>query len=861
MISFLYSEKQQKRDHLYQDAITRTTSTFNAALYSYSRVATVVFNEVINTPEITDIVYRASRTKGPSRSALRDELYRKIYPTYQRLCDGGFRQFHFHFANGVSFLRMHRPKKFNDPLFVFRPGIRIANTEKRAVEGFEEGRHYHAFRFIFPLYNKDIYAGSVETSVPFFSLQKTLTKAFSAEYFFMLKKENADQALFSEEHKNYQLSSLSNNYLVEKMDIKNPANHDFHLNNESLAKINAALKKSRSFQKKLDSEKPFSVPCEHGNKSYIITFIPIKNIEGKMAGYLYSYCHSLPEAAIKRSFLFTYALITILILLLLTTHKLFTDKTRGSLYFQQALLDSIPTPIFYKDTKGKYLGCNMAHAKLLGSSPEQLIGKKTHDVYMKEQSEQHEKRERELLAEGGIHQYETAHGSANQEEQHLMIYKTPITEENGSIIGLIGSVFDITELKKSEREKETLHQHLQLILDSAGEGIFGLDQKGRITFCNKAAETMLGRTSAEMQGKRLEELVTRKNRVGSTPPLFDDSRKTVRSETIYWHKNGTPFPVEYTTNPIIEADNTPNGVVITFRDITAHKLTEATLREQETRYRNIFNSSTDGMLVLDDNETIVEANARAAAMYGYSSAELSRLHGQDLFQDKFKQVFKQFIQDSARHRNLQTEAISLNKEGVLFPVEVKGNAFEFKGASHTLIIIRDITRQKKASEALRIAKEDAEAANRAKSAFLANMSHEIRTPMNAIIGMNRLTLNTKLSVEQYHYLEMVQDAANGLLRLLNDILDLSKIEADQMTMESLPFNLRLTMEAAVKTMAIPAQEKGVEIFTALPEQTPSALVGDPMRLTQIILNLLGNAVKFTESGFIFLECQEKEGQT
>ncbi|MDH3360428.1 MAG: response regulator, partial [Desulfobulbaceae bacterium] len=342
--------------------------------------------------------------------------------------------------------------------------------------------------------------------------------------------------------------------------------------------------------------------------------------------------------------------------------------------------------------------------------------------------------------------------------------------------------------------------------------------------------------------------------------LFTNYHETVRNEAVYWHKDGTPFPVEYTTTPIIDANNSLSGVVIIFRDITAHKLAEASLRERETQYRSIFNSTTDGLLVLDNDGKIIEANSRACAMYGYTTDEFSKLSGHDLFQLQFQQPLTRFIQARSQDNTLQIEAVSIDKAANPFPVEVKGTSFNFRGTQHILIIIRDITLQKQASEDLQAAKEEAEAANRAKSAFLANMSHEIRTPMNAIIGMNRLTMNTKLSIEQYHYLKTVQDAANGLLRLLNDILDLSKIEAGQLTMESLPFDLRTTMETAVKTMAIHAQEKGLEIFSFLPKHVPNALIGDQMRLTQIIINLLGNAVKFTESGFIFLKCQEMNGQ-
>ncbi len=856
LVGFLYTEKQQKRDFVNNDVVTRTNANLETVLFSYSRVANIVFDEIINQPPITSIIAAAYPADTPTRTKLRNELRQKLTPTYRLLLDNGFRQFHFHFPDGVTFLRMHRPEIFDDPLFRFRPGVRIANTEKRAVEGFEEGRNFHAFRYLFPILHQNAHVGSVEVSVPFYAIQKSLIKAYPAEYFFILKKKIAEQALFSDQHANYLPSRLSDDFVVEKKDMENPADHQFHIDDATLQKIAADLRKSTAFARKLRAEEPFVAECNAIGEDFLAVFIPVRNIEGAVAGYLFSYTRDFAGAAIQKSYLLTYALVTLLSLLLLALHKAFTDKTRHNLHFQQALLDSIPTPVFYKDTSGKYLGYNKAHAELLGVDQQQLIGRPGHDVYPKEQSAQHRKREHELLAEGGIHQYETAHGVTDDADQHLIIYKTPVTNESGGVIGLIGSVFDITELKKSEREKEGLRRHLKLILDSAGEGIFGLDREGKVTFCNKAAETMLGLHNQEMHGRTLQEIIGLEEE--SLPsPLPQDA---IRNDGNFRRADGTSFPVAYTTTPILEADKTVNGAVIIFRDITARKLAAASLQEKETQYRSIFNSTTDGLLVLDLDERVIEANARATAMFGYSQEEFNRRSARDLFQPACQQAFAQFIRDCSTDADLHMEAVSLGKDAGSFPVEIKGTSFDFKGVPHILLILRDISLQKLAGEELRAAKEDAEAATRAKSAFLASMSHEIRTPMNAIIGMNRLALNTRLSIEQYHYLKTVQDSANGLLRLLNDILDLSKIEAEQLSMEALAFDLQATMDAAIKTMAMRAHEKGLEIFSHLADQTPTALVGDQMRLNQIILNLLSNAVKFTESGSVFLQCREMEGQ-
>jgi PAS domain S-box-containing protein len=267
----------------------------------------------------------------------------------------------------------------------------------------------------------------------------------------------------------------------------------------------------------------------------------------------------------------------------------------------------------------------------------------------------------------------------------------------------------------------------------------------------------------------------------------------------------------------------------------------------------------DSIYWLDPDGRFVDVNDAVCRELGYTKDELLSMYVWDIDPDYPRETWARDWESIQKLGNLTFETVHRTKDGKRIPVEISLNYHEFDGKQYNCCFVRDITDRKRAEEERR-AKEAAEAASRAKSMFLANMSHEIRTPMNAIIGMTELVLDTGLVPQQREYLTVVRDSGESLLSLLNDILDFSKIEAGKLALEPSVFNLSEKLGDTMKSLALRAHRQGLELTYRLAPDVPHVLIADHARLRQVVVNLVGNAVKFTESGEVVLEV-ELESQT
>ncbi len=428
---------------------------------------------------------------------------------------------------------------------------------------------------------------------------------------------------------------------------------------------------------------------------------------------------------------------------------------------------------------------------------------------------------------------------------------------------LLESFVDITERKHAEAARAFLAS----IVESSSDAIVGATVDGTIVSWNRGAELLYGYSADEVIGKPASILAT-PDRVAEAQRMVERVKAgetTSNLETSRVKKDGTAVEVSLTVSPIRNAAGEVTGAAAIARDITERKWNERELAYERRLFQALMDNIPDTIFFQDAACRFMRINKAQATLLGI--ADPNEAIGRTDF-DFFPADFAQECYD-AEQKLLQSgrpiiDAVQkLTRPGgqarwlstTEVPIrDAEDRVLGFVGIS------RDITDRKRAESELQNAKEAAEAASRAKSEFLANMSHEIRTPMNGVIGMTELALTTDLTDEQREYLNLAKSSADALMRVINDILDFSKIEANKLDLEHIGFDLRKTVQQSLKPLARQADEKGLELLSNIEPDVPECIFGDPVRLQEIVLNLVGNAVKFTERGEVALTARrEAEG--
>lgn len=452
-------------------------------------------------------------------------------------------------------------------------------------------------------------------------------------------------------------------------------------------------------------------------------------------------------------------------------------------------------------------------------------------------------------------------------------YCQPVIGEGGKFLGRRSSNKDVTQRKKAEdalRESEERYKSLyeeskksedlyRSLLDSSPDAIAVYDLNGHPLYINDSFVQTFGWTMDEVQGKRIPfvpdserdatmKLVGRIMGNGESVTGFETKRLT---------KDGRVLDVRLSASRYQDFIGHPAGMLVILRNVTERKKAE----EETKRVKSLLNSIIENLptavfLKNADDFKYVLWNKASEQLYGYSSEDVLGRSPYDLFPTSEADAYiGQDRETMVRGTLLEIpeQLVSTRQKGTRTFHTKKLPIFDEDGNPKFLLAIsEDITERKEAEEALIRAREAAEQASKAKSEFLANMSHEIRTPINGIMGMTELAFNTELTPEQHEYLDAVRISADSLLKLINDILDFSKIEAGKLELIEVEFSLRDALSDTMTMMAVQAHKKELELVYHVSPEVPDAVIGDPGRLRQILVNLVGNAIKFTERGEVVL---------
>ena len=416
---------------------------------------------------------------------------------------------------------------------------------------------------------------------------------------------------------------------------------------------------------------------------------------------------------------------------------------------------------------------------------------------------------------------------------------------------------EIAERRRVEDALRDSQARYQAIVNSAADGIITVDDHGLIGSVNSAIENIFGYTQVELIGQRVSILMPKAERRQSEVRLRRQLAEAGGApfgphEFLGAHKSGAMVSVEVTASRLnLVKGRAFVGIV---RDISARKAIEVSLRESEERHRLTIETALDAVVSADSRGIITGWNAQAELIFGWPRDEaigrnLSATIIPEPNRNAFEQGLRQFLTSGDGNVvNQRVEQMAVHRNGNEFPVEIAISAGRFSGEVSFSAFIRDISQRKQTEEDLHQAIEAAEEANRCKSTFLANMSHEIRTPMTVILGYADVLRRSAHIPENAEPIEMITRNGQHLLQLINDILDLSKLSAGKVQVESIPCSPRRLVSEVHSYLNARALDKGIALTATCGDSVPDLIQSDPTRLRQILLNLASNAVKFTDRG-------------
>jgi two-component system, sensor histidine kinase and response regulator len=592
------------------------------------------------------------------------------------------------------------------------------------------------------------------------------------------------------------------------------------------------------------------------SQEYLYSSRSLRNLDGRLLAFADAY-------PVQMTRLMTITLGSLLSLVLVgmflwfhQNRKLSRRLSISERLYRSLFESSADAFLLFGEAEG-FIDCNEMAVRLFGyDNREELLHKRPHELSPEtqpsgEDSQSAAVRYAQWALDHGSGRFEWLHTRKDGSTFPAEILLTRMELDGRPILQTI--LRDITERKRAEDTLRESEQHYRTIFENLLDGYYRHDGLGNLLFANEKLAVMLGYAVEECVGKHVAQAFFHDpddfNKLAAV--MAENNGRLSDVDVRLRNKEGSLVTFSVNAQWYYDEYGGLAGAEGVLRDITQRKLMEEelllaknTAELESARLGTIISVMEEGVVFADEGDRIVEVNDFFCNFIGKPRDQILNHSIWEFHQGELSQRVREVLDDYKQGRSKRAVSIDTTMNSSVVTVRAQA-IFRADCYQGVLINFVDIT-------TLVEARIKAELASRAKSDFIANMSHEIRTPMHAIIGMGQLMKDTALSPEQQEYLQMIQGSADHLLNIINEVLDFSKVEAGKMELEKLSFDLQTTIETITRTMAAKARAKGLELFCRLQSELPTVVVGDPARLRQVIINLLANAIKFTERGEVGL---------
>ena len=539
------------------------------------------------------------------------------------------------------------------------------------------------------------------------------------------------------------------------------------------------------------------------------------------------------------------------------------------------IFENVSDFIYIHDLEGNFTENNIVWKKELGLTTDDLVGLNVKDLIPERYRHQFDGYLDRVKANGkdeGLMGFMTKDGN-----ELILEYKNSLIHDSTGPIGVRGSARDITEQLHARNALRRSEEKYRTILENIEDGYFEVDLTGSLTFFNDALCRITGYPKDKLMGMNNREYMDEETgrKVYKTYMKIFETGEPVKGIEYAILKDGDKKHVETSVSLMRDKRGRPIGFRGVLRDVSIRKQAEEKIKQysenleemveqrtedlqkSEEKYRTILENIEDGYYEVDLAGDLTFFNDAVCRITGYPEDELMGMNNREYtVEENASKLYREY--NKVYETGMPTKSLDweiVKKDGTAGSLETsislitdsEGQPKGFRG------IIRDVTERKELDREIIEKSRQAEEATKAKSEFLANMSHEIRTPLNGIVGMAELALDTRLDDNQKNIFHTINNEANALQDVINEILDFSKIEAGKFDLEETPFDLRVTIEDVANSFAYRAEQKGLDFISFLAPDVPSHLIGDPARLRQIMVNLMGNALKFTHEGELYVK--------